>query len=497
MIAVDIGDTHIKIAELESTDKQLRLVQSFIQVIDSPVLDQNQLLDADRLAEYLRPAFAKMRSRDVVISFSCMATVANEYTIPYEKNDLKRLAMVKSKVFQNLSPEEYLVDYRLGAVLAGEQAPMCSVTAYIVPRSIVAGAYQCIFKLGKRPRGFEVAQNSAFDFAKRLITQKSFIIVHVSVKKLTAHLINFPHDVITRVVELNQPQEESFTGLFGGDLSAETIAAPEVSLAEELWSMVSKLTQYQAIKYPGTTLESIYLTGSATTPEHAQLLTQNSDIPTRILGRDWMPIRTSAEQEGNTVSLFYNLGAAMSTGEINFFQVLEQESRRKVNKGARTVRLVFLLTILVQLIFFAILIGVRQREQGRVASLQDFMTSPEVLQLVTEDAGHRSRIIADERALLQIADLQSKIDAEMGFSTDIFATVESVRPPNVTLLSFSYQAGVLNIVCNTENDNPPADYAKALEGTGRFSDIDYRGFSQGDGKVSFAITCTLGKEVTP
>lgn len=495
MIAVDIGDLYIKIAELERSDKGLRLLGSSLIGLEDSLFDQNEQLDGDRLIAYLKPDLSAMRSKDVVLSFSCMTTVSNDYTIPYEKNAANRLEMIKAKVFQNLSPQDYMIDCKVTSVFTEEGVQKCTVITYILPRNLVTTAYDCILALGKRPRSLDVSQNCAWNFAQQYIDKKSFVVVNLSAKKIAAHLINRPSDIITRMGGLSQElEQESYTGLFGLDLSAEASPVAD-NTAEELWSIVSKLIQYQAIKYPGSAVEAIYLTGSVATLQHAQMLTGNSDLPTCVLGQDWNPLQSASGSDFDIPTLFYSFGAALGGTDINFFHALDLENRRRIKKNTSGYRLAILVAILVQLSAMAGVLWLQQQQWARVASLQDLMAQPQVQTVMTEDANNRVSIVKNERGLVETIEVQGMIEEEIGFKTEYYNSVLLVKPFTVTIQAVSYQQGRMGIVCTTADNNPPADFAKALEGTGLFSTVGYNGFSQGETQtVTFTIDCILLRE---
>lgn len=487
MIAVDIGDAHIKVATLDGVEKKMSLRNYTVIPVEGGLIDQNQKLNTELLKRHLHPVFSKLSGRDVVISFSCLDTVANRYTLPAVKNRKVLRQMVNSKVYQNLSPTEYITDFTVDSVINEDGKQLCMVTAYILPRALVLDVYKCIAALGKRPRRLDVAQNCAFSFARRFVTQTTFMIVNLSGVKITAHLINRPGDIITRVSNL-RAQTDEFSGLFGAAAQPDSGNLQE----HELQSLVSKLIQYQTIKYPGETLEGIYLTGTGATAQLAEALSLSSDLPTRVLGLDWQPIKLNANDDAVS-ALFYNIGAALGGGNVNFFEVVQHENRRVVDKRRLTASLVAMAVVTVELLFFTFLYHQQARFTQSIDGLQEVLIDPQTNDLLIEDRKQRNGIIANERGLLAIEELEQTLEYSNGFTVDIYNRVEAARPPTVQLVSLSFSDGVISMVCTTQNDAPPADFVKSLEQTGIFDQVGYNGFSQGSQAFSFNVTCTLAQ----
>ncbi len=304
MISIDVGSSHIKAALITGKAKGIRLSDCVLKQIEDPVFDSDGLLKKDVLEQYIKPMLSYYRDRDVAITFSSLPTISNEYTLPFEPNPRKRLEMIKAKVFQTISPHDYLMDYYITSVFNEEKdqenvtetnnndnkaankkdkrkksAPkrMCNVITYIVPRAVVTESRSLLTKLGKKPVCFSVAQNGILNFAKTFLSGATMIIANVNATTVTAHLLNLPDSIITRSANVAQTGGglDVLASIAGPDPDA---PPPEIT---ELADIMTKLVQYQSIKHPGKPVECVYLIGDTLTDDTKSTLLSYTDVPVK------------------------------------------------------------------------------------------------------------------------------------------------------------------------------------------------------------------------
>ncbi len=304
MISIDVGSSHIKAAMITGKARGIRLSDCVLKQIEDPVFDNDGLLKTDVLEQYIKPMLSYYRDRDTAITFSSLPTISNEYTLPFEPNARKRLEMIKSKVFQTISPHDYLMDYYITSEFNEEKPQenadethdgddksankkdkkkkytpkrMCNVITYIVPRAVVTESRSLLTKLGKKPTCFGVAQNSILNFAKMFLSGKTMIIANVNAMAVSAHLLNLPDSVITRSANVTQTggSLDVLASIAGPDPDA---PPPEVT---ELADIMTKLVQYQSIKHPGKPVECVYLIGDTLTDDIKSMLLSYTDVPVK------------------------------------------------------------------------------------------------------------------------------------------------------------------------------------------------------------------------
>lgn len=183
--------------------------------------------------------------------------------------------------------------------------------------------------------------------------------------------------------------------------------------------------------------------------------------------------------------------------KVNFFEVVSGEKKSKLTIDIQdpfTKKMVIAGTALFvfSMIVFAVNLVEYRQLTKEYAEQQEVIQSPDFAAVVAEDTDLTNQILANQYNTLVIDSLHDYVDTAMEFETSYRSLILSVKPANVTIESFSYSEGVINITCSTPNDEYPADFTKALEETGAFESVKYNGFTRGEGnRVTFPIICTI------
>lgn len=291
MISIDIGASKIYVAETKGKGKRVKIQNLRVIPITSNVLIFDGKIRKDILKEYLGQILQNTKEKEVAITFSTLPIVSNEFILPYLMNQSKMSTMIKAKVFQTLSEEEYIFDYKVISTFTEDKQKQCNVVTYLTPRGIVSDTYDLLLELGKKPAKFTNTQDSIFNFATNFLKEQVFILVNITQMQMTFHLINRPDKIITRIALLDQATE-----LFGG----EEIVATQDHNFSVLNDQIQKLIQYQTIKYIGANIERIYLSGEGADEMMKNRLSSELNIPTMTLSElaqefiqktehDWSP----------------------------------------------------------------------------------------------------------------------------------------------------------------------------------------------------------------
>ncbi len=263
MIAVDVGKTHIKVAELTGKSSGTT-VKSVYRTSSEGVLDADGNLDIEALSARLKEIFVRIKQNEVWIVFSGTAPITNEYTLPYDKAEANMLEMIKSKVFGTLSPEEYVMDYRI----LGIEDKQCKVATYVAPIKFVKDAEAAIRMSGKTPMGFCIAQNCILDLANVFFKGSNTIFVNMGEQDVTAHLVNCPNSVVTRNSAVQEGND--LLGLGGADDGGDVVT--------QTVDLIGKMVQYQTIKNIGVQIDSVVLMGEAADEANKQIVKDSVSI---------------------------------------------------------------------------------------------------------------------------------------------------------------------------------------------------------------------------
>ncbi len=276
MISIDLNNSNIHAVEVSRGGNNLSVKRFMSLSVKQTILSQDNQLSREALKDSLQKIFSEFSSGEVIITFSSLNVVSNEYVFPFVKDKHQRYEMIKSKVFQTLPIDDYVMDYRITKTFKEGNNTNCNIVTYVAPRALVQHTYNVIKDLGKTPKSFNITQNSILNFANAYLKEQRIIIANISQNQALLHLINRPDAIITRSIafEENQSAEADMFGL---------PQAVSKNAYDEVLDQISKLNQYQSIKYTGSSLEKLYLTGSMADDDVARFLRDNLNIEISML----------------------------------------------------------------------------------------------------------------------------------------------------------------------------------------------------------------------
>ncbi len=185
----------------------------------------------------------------------------------------------------------------------------------------------------------------------------------------------------------------------------------------------------------------------------------------------------------------------MSTkSDINLWAMLNERPRNRVNKGKMVAYLSIAFVVLANVLVYGYFYISKIAKTNGINDMNNFLNSPEVMSVLERDAELSKNIEAAKKDIVLYDAMGTYVNSRTGYTTDVYQVFLSVKPVDVFISSFSFNADKIEINCYTLGEDPSADYAKALEGTGIFEYVSYSGFSSRgtDGVgVTFPISCKL------
>lgn len=310
MISIDISKDRIFAVHLSGSGSQMRVVGRKIIEFQTLVLDEERVLDVEVFASLLAEAMEGFISKEVAVTFTSVPIVSDEVVVPFDKNEKNLLAMIKGKVFQSIAEEEYLMDYREVETFEKDNAKMLKVVTCVLPRKLVETTYEILKGLKKEPELLYVAQESVLEVSNAFIHEKSHIIVNASSKKVNLHLVNLPHNIITRTATVSSGDAMDILAQLSGNTSN--------GVGKEITDQISKLAQYQQIKFSDVRLGAVYLTGSEASEALVNQMTngrgtisyysgnESIEVPVKLLSKKSSGLFKELEE-----STIYAVGAAL------------------------------------------------------------------------------------------------------------------------------------------------------------------------------------------
>jgi hypothetical protein len=158
-------------------------------------------------------------------------------------------------------------------ILEKDGARVCDVQIYLAQKKLVDFAAEIITMAGRRPHGFQIAENCLFNL-HRIAGGGDIIAASLGGRRVNVTLLTGKSNVVSRSADVG-PGAELYGGGAPGLSQTINTAAAEIS----------KMLQYQAIKQPGRAPDHIFLFGDYASPDVAAnvsdaLGTRASVLPT-------------------------------------------------------------------------------------------------------------------------------------------------------------------------------------------------------------------------
>lgn len=278
MIGIDFTNATLRAVSGRAAKDSIA-VQAFNEAAVPLFVNPDGSSDKAPFADAIRQALTSdFKGKEVILLFSESVTVSHRYELPYDANPSAMFNIVRSGLSQTLDTENYVMDYAVLDVFEKDGAQVCDVQVYLAQKKLVDFASEIITMAGRRPHGFQVAENCLFNLHR--IAQGaagvSIIAASLGSKRVNVTLLTGMSNVVSRSASV-MPEVESFnsvkSGMFDSSLTV------NVAVSE-----ISKMLQYQAIKNPGHTVDNILVFGDYASPDVAAgiseaLGTQASILP--------------------------------------------------------------------------------------------------------------------------------------------------------------------------------------------------------------------------
>ena len=236
--------------------------------------DQRAVADAVR--GLLSSGFSGSRAT-VLVSKS--SVISNEFVLPYEKNPIAMRNIVQGELYKSQTSDDSILDYTILEVFPQDGSTFCRVQAYLARRSLVESVAEILSLAGKKPYCYTVAQHCLYHLQHlgNGFSSGDIIAANVGSSRIHVTLLAQPNISLTRS-DVVMPGKQAFSDSAGHryDVSAAMEAATQ---------NISKMMQYQSIKYPGRACDSIFIFGDTASEEMASGISAALGLPVSLLPR--------------------------------------------------------------------------------------------------------------------------------------------------------------------------------------------------------------------
>jgi cell division protein FtsL len=182
--------------------------------------------------------------------------------------------------------------------------------------------------------------------------------------------------------------------------------------------------------------------------------------------------------------------------DINFFERIKKNTPQK--QASRAIKIcvtILIITILLLGGAYTYLFIQKTNLNADIDTMNE-----QINQINTQNEGMDQ--IAAKKAKLQAfqsyanvaTEFESNVDEYPEFNTKLMSSIENAMPSDVSITTFAYKDGVLNMTCQASKELSPSNFAKALKKLDLFEKVSYTGNFIADnsaGTLQFSIECTL------
>ena len=180
-------------------------------------------------------------------------------------------------LYKSQTSDDSILDYTILEVFPQDGSTFCRVQAYLARRSLVESVAEILSLAGKKPYCYTVAQHCLYQLQHlgKRFSSGDIIAANVGSSRIHVTLLAQPNISLTRS-DVVMPGKQAFSDSAGHryDVSAAMEAATQ---------NISKMMQYQSIKYPGRACDSIFIFGDTASEEMAGGISAALGLPVSLL----------------------------------------------------------------------------------------------------------------------------------------------------------------------------------------------------------------------
>ncbi|MDL2236357.1 hypothetical protein LJC56_00775 [Christensenellaceae bacterium OttesenSCG-928-K19] len=275
MISIDVTNTTIYALWGKCSSGKID-IQGMAQKPLSGYVKSDGSSDRQGFANDLKALLSpEIRDNNVTIQFSESSVISSQYEFPYEKKPSSMMNIVRSGITQNT--QDHIMDYAILNIYPKDGSRFCTVQVYLTPRRLVEFAYEAITIAGKKPCGFQVAENCLYNLQHTGdgFGYRNIILAGMGSARVNITLLTDIQRALTRSSPV-MPEAEAFSKTLSGIYNK----SAAISAASE---QLSKMVQYQSIKEPSHPVDYIYIFGDYATEKAAQEISTALGTPVALL----------------------------------------------------------------------------------------------------------------------------------------------------------------------------------------------------------------------
>lgn len=465
------------------------------------------LVNNDRsISDVIKNCVAENRitGRKVVLAIPNTDCMVEEFSVlDGKRKELDGMVEQELRKRHKLSAD-YLYDY---VILGPDPVKdgFLKIQVTLCVKAMVRNAYDVIKKAGLTPYKIVFINHAMEELAQRYgLTDAPESSLIACINQDEAHFLYVGHkeEPYYRYSKLKSSQkaEENLFVLSSFDNRTEETDYDDV-IRHKVTEDLTRLVRFHLQRYPNKELAGIYLYGSyERLPELAEYLgdTMNSPVELYELPQTGGNVRYAIKEE----EYAYN-GVAAALSLINgkgvqydFFAKLEEARAGERDKLLLTPSIVaaalLILVLLVTLFNKYTTASVLRQTEELTARLSGEELQKQYIEKnsMIEECGAYTAYNNQVNAAIELLETMPR------FESDVFRTVDEIRPDGIRITGYAFKEGQLSLGCFAADQYAPAEFAKILQESGAYREVGYSGFQKntdplGEETYSFTINIKL------
>lgn len=488
-ITISIGSSEIKLAELDSSKKNISVLWAETVPTPPDAYDEGEIVDIEKISKSIKQTIFKNRinAKHVIFTVHGPKFANKEIIIPNVKKDkIKSAIDANCAEYFPINTEEYVFSYSILEHFVQEGRKQMRLMVVAAPGDIIESYYTLADRLGMKLECIDYAGNSTLQLIRQQVENAPNIVIQVNKATTVVSILKngilqmqrtIPYGknvLLNAVMDEKQVDESTAEEL----IKKEKMIHPSFDgdqVTDSLRYMVANLSRvvdYYTTRNQDSLLEKAYLiTDGVDVPGLRELLTNELNIPIVIMN-ELKNVNGSKYYEmpdNHLMNYMENLGTVIEP--INFVSKKHIESLQKKEVKHNNVALIAGSVIISGLLVLPSLWSYKKTTDQRNKLIMDIESIQDVEQIVNA-----------------YYDAKDKVADLLGFTSNTYSDndsvlymynkLEEVMPSDISLSSISFNNGQVSLSATGSSKLCVAKFLEELEKLENVYDIQISGVSE-------------------
>lgn len=508
ILSIEFTAEHIHMVE-EVVNAKSIVVKRFVEIPMPEGYLNGVVVNTAAVAASIQSAIKEhhIRAKKVIVTIGGADILHKELTVPLG-NEKHTRGMIENELNKTgILKNEYLFDYILKkdySKASGKENTMQSVDVYLMPRALVNNYLTTIRRAGLTAYRIETVNNSMSRLSRMLrVDDDEDMTVLCCAEKdhIGVLFVGAGNKMIYRSTQIKAEDMIEENAFIVSAVQTLSRGKDPLEIAlEEIVENVSKLVQFHSQTGKGNKVGQILLYGDLSRDTaFLERIENATGIPTRQCP---LPDKVSVTGGGDLTCLNV-IGASAGkmpdldeAKDLEFFKLIKERKKEVTTKKDLLPLAIGMGAVVVVAGLYSLQTFKNTTAEASVQVIQDYMDDVDNQKKYQKAKALQNYVISLAAYNKTCNEYIDVIKNTPRLEASDFTELDKIVPANVTIESYGYADGVLNISCTTTIQDGASIFAKTLADSGLYTDVKYTGFSESsakDGKsaYSFNLVCTL------